>query len=116
MLLPNSNSNDASTPSQNTKNPESRSYWISVESFRNYLILQRRALLQSVSSDEKLLKDLDSLTKQLHQGNELNAIVSLLVAFRKNTDERRKAFLQIVRDIERRYSMGNDKKRYRNRR
>lgn len=105
------------------------SIWVSNDVLKNYLMLQRRALLQSVSADEKLLRELDNISVRVNgelvsKDDTANKGVSVLqnilsgviTIIRRNTDERRKAFLQIVRDTERRYNINRDKKKYRNKR
>lgn len=121
MLSQNTSSNnETSSDTPKSSTPQGVSLWISIETLKNYLILQRRALLQSVAADERFIKDLDTISSKLTVINpdnkDVGVVTIILSALRRNTEERRKAFLQIVRDTERRYNMGVDKKKYRGRR
>ena len=75
---------------------------------QEYLLIERRALLQSVHADNTMIAELravcDSLIQPELQLNDLLiALQSYATILSKNTDERRKAFMHIVRHTERRY-------------
>ena len=121
------------------------SIYVDSETFKNFLLLQRRALLQSVAADERLINEMDMIVHQIEmllvpsqitvkitdsggaqktQSIEVNDMVinhallleivkKCIVAVKKNTHERRKAYLQIIRDTERRYNMNTGKKKNR---
>lgn len=117
--------------------------YVDTNIFKEYLLLQRRALLQSVSADERLMMDLDTILRQIElivAPNKISLTVSdslgynksasiivggmpidnltlleilkkCIAMIKRNAEERRKAYLQIVRDTEKRYNLGNQKKR-----
>lgn len=119
--------------------------YVDTEVFKNYLLLQRRALLQSVAADERLMGEVDTILKQIEAivtsykvtltasdslgYNKTSQIIPITVnsmsidnvtilqilknciaMLKRNTEERRKAYLQIVRDTEKRYGIGGASK------
>lgn len=78
--------------------------FVSSETLKDYLLLQRRAILQSVAADEKMVSELESIKDD-------DKLSPLVLSILKNANERRKSSLQIVRYIEKKYNMKSKKKK-----
>jgi hypothetical protein len=85
--------------------------FVSDHVLKSYLLLERRALLQCVHADERLLNDFAAILGQLEalksdeNKDVIDVVKSCATMLSRNTEERRKATLQIVRDTEKRYAM-----------
>ena len=105
-------------PSQPSKNGSHSSdngkTKITESTLKSILMLQRRALLQSVHADEKMIEELSKVSEDFGSGEitDLNEVILSYVKITiRNAENRRKALLQIVRDVEKRYSIKRKRKR-----
>lgn len=78
---------------------------------KGFAVMQRRALLQSVRSDEQLMSEMTSIISDERYSPETKLIAKVSY---DNADNRRKSMMQIVRYIERAYNLkkaqvGNNK-------
>lgn len=81
--------------------------YVTEATLKSYLLLERRAFLQNVHADERLLAELENIERMLTDGTvDLRDIVKNCVTIvRRNTEERRKALLQVVRNTEKTYGL-----------
>ena len=94
MYTHDSDTNNAQHHSKGIRNKKT-------QSIREYRMIERRALLQSIKADEKLIVQLSGL-----EADQDNTEVGILLFYlRRNAEERRKAFLQLVRDTEKEYDL-----------
>ena len=102
-------------PSKNCSNkaPNHVKVYVSEATLRAYLLLERRAFLQNVHADERLLDELEELeSKALDDSADIKELIrSCVKIVRRNTEERRKALLQVVRNTEKRYGLKNKSRR-----
>lgn len=101
-------------PSENgsQKTPNLKLY-VPASTLKSYLLLERRAILQSVYADERLIEAAKQIESDVDDGSvALKELVKKYVTMiRRNAEDRRKASLQIVRDTEKRYGIKGKKKR-----
>lgn len=104
-------------PSDNgfSKAPNSVKVYVTEATLKSYLLLERRAFLQNVHADERLLDELEQLEKRLEENDaDLQDVARTCVTImRRNAEERRKALLQVVRDTEKRYGLKSKSRRNR---
>lgn len=79
---------------------------------KDYLMWERRALIQCASADERMITELRSICDRLTSTPEnidsidvISVLQSYATILSRNAEDRRMAFMHIVRDTERRYDI-----------
>lgn len=75
---------------------------------KDYLMWERRALIQMCDADRRMIDELRSICDQLKNTDSVD-VVSVLQSYAiilsRNAEDRRMAFMHIVHDTERRYNI-----------